>query len=65
MTEYCKYSDEIPDTREIERLVAGQPDAEQLIAIISRSYDYIRNLPLQNLHEDYSRAEAELAPPPE
>lgn len=65
MTEYCKYSDDIPDLREIERLVAGQPDAEQLIAIISRSYDYIRNLPLKDLHEDYAQAESVLFSPRE
>lgn len=55
MSDYYKYTDEIPDAGMIERLVAGQPDVDQLIAIISRSYDYIRNLPLQGLHEDYSK----------
>jgi hypothetical protein len=53
VTEYYKYSDEIPDAREIERIVAGYPDAEQLIAIISRSYDYIQKLPLRGLIENY------------
>jgi hypothetical protein len=61
MTEYYKYSDEIPDTGEIERLVAGQPDAELLIAIISRSYDYIRNLPLKDVKEDYQEAESDFS----
>lgn len=39
----------------IERLLAGQPDADQLIAIISRSYDYIQNLPLKGLSERYPK----------
>ena len=47
MTDYYKYTDDIPDAEVIERLVAGEPDVDQLIAIISRSYDYIRNLPLK------------------
>jgi hypothetical protein len=61
VTEYYKYSDDIPETREIERLVAGHPDAEQLIAIISRSYDYIRNLPLKDIKEDYRDAESDFS----
>jgi len=55
VSDYYKYTDDIPDAEVIERLVAGQPDVDQLIAIISRSYDYIRNLPLKGLHEDYSK----------
>ena len=31
------------------------PDEEQLIEIISRSYDYIQRLPLQGIVEDYCR----------
>lgn len=54
MTDYYMYSDEIPDKEVIERLVAGYPDAEQLTEIISRSYDYIRKLPLKGLRENYS-----------
>jgi hypothetical protein len=60
VTDYYKYSDEIPDTQLIERLVAGYPDAEQLIAIISRSYDYIQNLPLKGLSENYSKENPDL-----
>jgi hypothetical protein len=55
VSDYYKYSDDIPDIQEIERLVAGYPNAEQLIAIISRSYDYIQKLPLKGLSENYSR----------
>lgn len=60
MTDYYKYSDEIPDMQLIERLIAGQPDAEQLLAIISRSYDYIQKLPLRGLSENYSRENPDL-----
>ena len=60
MSDYYKYTDEIPDAELIERLVAGQPDAEQLIAIISRSYDYIRQLPLKGLSENYSKENPDL-----
>lgn len=55
MTDYQKYTDEIPSTRDIQRWVAGYPDEDQLIEIISRSYDYIRNLPLSGITEDYCR----------
>ena len=44
----------------IERLLAGHPDAEQLIAIISRSYDYIQNLPLKGLSENYPKDNRDL-----
>jgi hypothetical protein len=60
VTDYYKYSDEIPDRQLIERLVAGHPDAEQLIEIISRSYDYIQKLPLKGLSEDYSKENPDL-----
>ena len=60
MTDYYKYSREIPDAKLIERLLAGYPDAGQLMAIISRSYDYIRNLPLKGVHEDYSKDNPDL-----
>jgi hypothetical protein len=60
VTDYYKYSEEIPDNVLIERLVAGYPDAEQLIAIISRSYDYIQNLPLKGLSENYSKENPDL-----
>ncbi|HUH79201.1 MAG TPA: hypothetical protein VLY83_04820 [Methanoregula sp.] len=55
MTDYQKYTDEIPSNQEIQRWVAGYPNEELLIEIISRSYDYIRNLPLKGIHEDYCK----------
>jgi len=50
---YYKYTDEFPSATDIEKWVAGHPDADQLAQIISRSYDYIRQLPLTGLHEHY------------
>ena len=47
----------------VERLLAGQPDLDQLIAIISRSYDYIQKLPLKGLSENYSEENPELFSP--
>ena len=44
----------------VERLLAGHPDADQLIEIISRSYDYIQKLPLKGLSENYSRENPDL-----
>jgi hypothetical protein len=60
VTDYYKYSDEIPDMQLIERLLAGHPDAEQLLAIISRSYDYIQKLPLKGLSENYTKENPDL-----
>jgi len=60
VTDYYKYSREIPDAKLIERLLAGYPDAGQLMAIISRSYDYIQKLPLKGLRENYVRGNPEL-----
>jgi hypothetical protein len=60
VTDYYKYSDEIPDRLLIERLVGDHPDAEQIIAIISRSYDYIQKLPLKGLSENYSTENPDL-----
>lgn len=54
---YRKYTDEFPSVSEIERWVAGYPDADQLISIISRSYDYIQKLPLKDLPENYTEEE--------
>jgi hypothetical protein len=51
---YYKYTDEFPSVSEIEKWVAGYPDADQLIGIISRSYDYIKKLPLKGISENYS-----------
>jgi hypothetical protein len=50
---YCKYTDEFPSVTDIEKWVAGSPNADQLTEIISRSYDYIRQLPLKGVHEHY------------
>jgi hypothetical protein len=55
VTQYHKYSDELPTIEEIRQWVSGYPDEDQLIAIISRSYDYIRRLPLEGIVEDYCR----------
>jgi hypothetical protein len=60
VTDYYKFSDEIPDMQMIERLLNGQPDLEQLIEIISRSYDYIQKLPLKGLSENYSKENPDL-----
>jgi hypothetical protein len=60
VTDYYKYSDEIPDMQLVERLLAGHPDAEQLLEIISRSYDYIQKLPLKGLSENYSKENPDL-----
>ena len=60
MTDYYKYYHEIPDRQLIERLLAGYPDADQLIVIISRSYDYIQKLPLRGLSENYSKENPDL-----
>ena len=50
---YYKFTDELPSVTEIEKWVAGYPNAEQLAQIISRSYDYILKLPLSGLSEHY------------
>jgi hypothetical protein len=65
MTDYQKFSDELPTMSEIERWVAGYPDEEELIAIISRSYDYIRNLPLKGITEKYYENDPEYYKLPE
>jgi hypothetical protein len=54
------YSDEVAAVRMTEYLRARYPDPRQLIAIISRSYDYIKKLPLNGLIEEYSRENPEL-----
>lgn len=55
VTDYYKYSAELPSISEIQRLVAGYPDEEALIGIIMRSYDYIQKLPLQGIVENYTQ----------
>lgn len=42
-----KFSREIPNMKLVEYLQAGRPDAKRLLAIISHSYDYMKNLPLK------------------
>jgi len=61
VTEYYKFSDELPSIHEIQRLVAGYPDEERLIEIIVRSYDYIQKLPLKGISEDYGQQTASLS----
>lgn len=63
MTDYYKYYKEIPDKKLIDRLLSGHPDAEQLMKIISRSYDYIQKLPLKGLNENYTRINSDLFDP--
>jgi hypothetical protein len=63
VTDYYKFSDEIPDKQMVERLLADYPDADQLIEIISRSYDYIQKLPLKGLSENYSKENPDLFDP--
>jgi len=60
VSDYYKYTDDIPDAALIERLVAWKPDVEQLFAIISRSYDYVKKLPLKGLTENYSKGNTDL-----
>ncbi len=51
------------DMKLIERLRDRRPDAGQLRAIISRSYDYIKNLPLKGLNENYAKDYPDLFEP--
>ncbi len=46
--------------RLVERLRAATPDPRQLIAILSRSYEYIRRLPLKGLRETYPKGNSDL-----
>gem|GEM_PF-1140889 len=57
---YYKYTDEFPSVTDIEKWVAGHPDADQLAQIIARSYDYISRLPLEGLHEHYFEGDMSL-----
>ena len=61
MTNYYKFSAELPSISEIQRLVAGYPDEEMLIEIIARSYDYIQKLPLKGTPEDYGQDDRSLS----
>jgi len=50
---YYPFTTEFPSVAEIEKWVAGYPNAGQLAEIISRSYDYIRKLPFKGVSEHY------------
>jgi hypothetical protein len=63
MTDDFPFSDEISDMKLIERLRSRRPDARQLLAILSRSYDYIRQLPLKGLNENYAQDHPDLFEP--
>ena len=57
---YYKLTNEFPSVSDIEKWVAGHPDADQLEKIISRSYAYIRKLPLKGIPEHYFEDESSL-----
>jgi hypothetical protein len=61
VTNYYKFSAELPSISEIQRLVAGYPDEEKLIEIISRSYDYIQKLPLKGTPDNYGQDDTSMA----
>ena len=61
VTQYYKYSAELPSISEIQRLVAGYPDEDMLIEIIARSYDYIQKLPLAGTPKYYGQDDTSLA----
>ncbi|MFZ0004835.1 MAG: hypothetical protein WCC86_01300 [Methanoregula sp.] len=50
---YYPYTAEFPSVAEIEKWVAGHPNATQLAEIIARSYDYVRQLPFKGMEEHY------------
>jgi hypothetical protein len=50
---YYPYTSEFPSVTEIEKWVAGHPNASQLAEIIARSYDYVRQLPFKGVEEHY------------
>ena len=61
VTQYYKYSAELPSISEIQRLVAGYPDEDLLIEIIARSYDYIQKLPLAGTPKYYGQDDVSLS----
>ena len=63
MTDDCLFPDENSDMKLIERLRSRRPDARQLLAILSRSYDYIKQLPLNGLNENYAQDHPDLFEP--
>lgn len=60
-TGYYKFTDDFPSVAEIEKWVAGHPNAEQLAQIIARLYDYIQKLPLKGVQEKYFDDDLSLA----
>jgi hypothetical protein len=62
---YYKFTDEFPRVSDIEKWVSGYPDQEHLIDIITRSFDYIRKLPLSGISERYIQVEIAFCDPPE
>lgn len=63
MTSESLFPDENPDMRLIERLRSRRPDAGQLLAFISRSYEYIKKLPLNGINENYVKNNPDLFEP--
>jgi hypothetical protein len=50
---YAKFTYESTSAADIGRWVAGHPDPNQMANIISRSYNYVRKLPLKGISEHY------------
>jgi hypothetical protein len=63
VTDYNQYAAETPDMKLVQRILTGHPDHGQLIAFLSRSYEYIRKLPLRGLRENYSTVYLDLFSP--
>jgi hypothetical protein len=63
MTADYPFPDENSDMKLIECLRSRRPDARQLLAILSRSYDYIKKLPLKGINENYSKDHPDLFEP--
>jgi hypothetical protein len=63
MTDDYLFPDENSDMKLIERLRSRRPDARQLLAILSLSYDYIKQLPLKGISENYSKDHPDLFEP--
>jgi hypothetical protein len=63
MTGNSLFPDESPDMKLIERLRSRKPDAGQLLAFISRSYEYIKKLPLNGINENYVKNNPDLFEP--
>jgi hypothetical protein len=57
------FTDENSDMRLIERLRSRRPDARQLLAFLSQSYEYIKKLPLKGINENYIKNNPDLFKP--